>query len=385
MRRGLEEINISMSDGHARTTPSLQQTIAYINDRRESLIQASVTQLQRLMEPWSTCFTPSKGEPSVIMFVGLRGSGITSTCTKYATYHQRKGWNPAVVCADRRRADALDPLKLNAAQMKVPCYGSSTETDIVKFVVEGVEKVKKENCDLIIIDTSGPHKTDTNFFEELHRLFEATKPDLVVNVMDGSTARSALDQYEAFMRSVPVGALIFTKMDHAIGRDLVSCILATRCPVIFIGTGEHMTELEVFDVEAFVRRYIGVCDWRDVMEKFAEIVPLDQRVKFEQKLREGTFTLRDMYELYRLFLTMDHFEQTFSEFPDQSTIKKHMTVMDSMTAEELESSNPKLMNKTRMMRIARGSGRPLKDVEGMWKRYKRLTGMLNSHRSQVIG
>lgn len=377
MRRG---INIIMSDGHAQTTRFLQQTIAYINDRRESLIQASVRQLQQLMEPWNTCFTPSKGEPSVVMFVGLPGSGITSTCTKYASYHQRKGWNPAVVCADRRRADALDPLKLNAAQMKVPCYGSSTETDIVKIV----EKVKKENCDLIIIDTSGPHKTDANFFEELHRLFEATKPDLVVNVMDGSIARRALDHYRAFIRSVPVGALIFTKMDHANGGDLVSCILATRCPVIFIGTGEHTNELEVFDVEAFVRRYLGVGDWRDVMENFYENVPLDQRVTFEQKLREGTFTLRDMYELYRILLTTDHFEQTSSEFLDQSAIKKHMTVMDSMTVEELESSNPKLMNKPRMMRIARGSGRPLKDVEGMWKRYKRITGMLNSHRNQVI-
>lgn len=350
-----------------RRRRNLEQAIATIenilDDRRESLIKGSARQIEQLMEPWNFCFTPTKGKTSVIMFVGLQGSGITSTCMKYASYHQMKGWHPAIVSAD-----------------------TNTETDIAKIVFEGVEKFKNENCDLIIIDTSAPQERDSNFFEDLHRLFEATEPDLVVNVMDASIGRSALEKVDAFIRSVSVAALIFTKMDRTNRHDLLYCILATRCPVIFIGTGEQMYELEVFDVEEFVRRYLGVSDWRDVRGEFDVVVPLDRSVKFGERLREGKFTLRDMYQLYRLFLKMDPFEQCLdvSEFPDRATIKRQMSVMDSMTAEELESSNPNPMSKTRMMRIARGSGRPLRDVKDTWKHYKHLTGMPGSHTSQVI-
>ncbi|KAF3955443.1 hypothetical protein CMV_019340 [Castanea mollissima] len=123
---------------------------------------------------WKPSFTPKKGKTSVVMFVGLQGSGKTTTCTKYAYYHQKKGWRPALVCADTFRAGAFDQLKQNATKAKIPFYGSYTESDPVKIAVEGVETFKKENCDLIIVDTSGRHKQEAALFEEMRQVSEAT-------------------------------------------------------------------------------------------------------------------------------------------------------------------------------------------------------------------
>ncbi|PKI48482.1 hypothetical protein CRG98_031104 [Punica granatum] len=134
-----------------------------------------------------------------------------------------KGWKPALVCADTFRAGAFDQLKQNATKAKIPFYGSYTESDPVKIAVEGVETFKKENCDLIIVDTSGRHKQEASLFEEMRQVSEATKPDLVIFVMDSSIGQAAFDQAQAFKQSVPVGAVIVTKMDgHAKGGGALS-------------------------------------------------------------------------------------------------------------------------------------------------------------------
>nr|XP_023920554.1 signal recognition particle 54 kDa protein 2-like isoform X2 [Quercus suber] len=340
-----------------------------------------------MLDPGKPSFTPKKAKPSVVMFVGLQGSGKTTTCTKYAYYHQKKGWRPSLVCADTFRAGAFDQLKQNATKAKIPFYGSYTESDPVKIAVEGVERFKKENCDLIIVDTSGRHKQEAALFEEMRQVAEATKPDLVIFVMDSSIGQAAYDQAQAFKQSVSVGAVIVTKMDgHAKGGGALSAVAATKSPVIFIGTGEHMDEFEVFDVKPFVSRLLGMGDWSGFMDKIQEVVPMDQQPELLQKLSEGNFTLRIMYEQFQNIMKMGPISQVFSMLPGFSAelmpkgrekessakIKRYMTMMDSMTNEELDSSNPKLMNESRMMRIARGCGRQLIEVMEMMEEYKRL-------------
>ncbi|KAG2729340.1 hypothetical protein I3843_01G241000 [Carya illinoinensis] len=327
------------------------------HNKRRIIQQAIFNELCKILDPGKPSFTPKKGKASVVMFVGLQGSGKTTTCTKYAYYHQKKGWRPALVCADTFRAGAFDQLKQNATKAKIPFYGSYTESDPVKIAVDGVERFKKENCDLIIVDTSGRHKQEAALFEEMRQVSEATKPDLVIFVMDSSIGQAAFDQAQAFKQSVSVGAVIVTKMDgHAKGGGALSAVAATKSPVIFIGTGEHMDEFEVFDVKPFVSRLLG------------------------------NFTLRIMYEQFQNILKMGPISQVFSMLPGFSAelmpkgrekessakIKRYMTMMDSMTDEELDSTNPKLMNESRMMRIARGSGRHVREVSEMLEEYKRL-------------
>ncbi|XP_004305069.1 PREDICTED: signal recognition particle 54 kDa protein 2-like [Fragaria vesca subsp. vesca] len=377
---------------------NLEDVAAGHNKRR--IIQNAISnELCRMLDPGKPSFTPNKGKPNVVMFVGLQGSGKTTTCTKYAYHHQKKGWKPALVCADTFRAGAFDQLKQNATKAKIPFYGSYTESDPVKIAVEGVETFKKENCDLIIVDTSGRHKQEAALFEEMRQVAEATKPDLVIFVMDSSIGQAAFDQAQAFKQSAAVGAVIVTKMDgHAKGGGALSAVAATKSPVIFIGTGEHMDEFEVFDVKRFVSRLLGLGDLSGFMDKIQEVAPkLEKQTELLQKLSEGTVTLRFMFEQVQNMLQMGPLSQLTSMLPgadqfmpkgndkeSQAKIKRYMTMMDSITDEELDGTNTKLMTESRIVRIARGSGRLVSEVMEMLGEYKRLAKIWSKMKGVMI-
>ncbi|EAY98648.1 hypothetical protein OsI_20572 [Oryza sativa Indica Group] len=356
-------------------------------NKRRIIQQAVFAELCNMLDPGKPSFTPTKGKPSVVMFVGLQGSGKTTTCTKYAHYHQLKGFKPSLVCADTFRAGAFDQLKQNATKAKIPYYGSYMESDPVKIAVEGVERFRKEKSDLIIVDTSGRHKQEAALFEEMRQVAEATKPDLVIFVMDGSIGQAAFDQAQAFKQSASVGAVIVTKLDgHAKGGGALSAVAATKSPVVFIGTGEHMQDFEVFDVKPFVSRLLGMGDLSGLVNKIKDAMPADQQPELMQRLIEGTFTLRVFYDLFQNLLNMGPIGQVLSMIPgfrselmpkghdkeSQAKIKRYMTIMDSMTNAELDSTNPKLMSESRIKRVARGSGRTMKDVTDMLEEYKRI-------------
>ncbi|CAH9135236.1 unnamed protein product [Cuscuta epithymum] len=366
------------------------EELAAGHNRRKIIREAVFDELCNILDPGKPSFTPKKGKTSVVMFVGLQGSGKTTSCTKYAYYHQRKGWKPALVCADTFRAGAFDQLKQNATKAKIPFYGSYTESDPVKIAEEGVETFKNENCDLIIVDTSGRHKQEAALFEEMRQVYEATKPDLVVFVMDSSIGQAAFDQAQAFKQSVAVGAVIITKMDgHAKGGGALSAVAATKSPVIFIGTGEHMDEFEVFDAKPFVSQLLGKGDWSGLMDKMNEIVPMDQQAELLQKLSGGNFTLRTLYEQFQITLKMGPigFPQKIlpkeGEKESQSKIKTYMTMMDSMTNEEMDSTNPKIMTESRIMRIARGSGRMVHEVMELMEWYKKMAMAWKSQKKRL--
>eukprot|EP00250_Pteridium_aquilinum_P014339 c21925_g1_i1 orf=1537-3030(+) len=358
------------------------------HNKRKIMQQAVFNELCGLLDPGKPAYTPKKGKQCVVMFVGLQGSGKTTTCTKYAHYYQKKGFKPSLVCADTFRAGAFDQLKQNATKANIPYFGSYTETDPVAIAQTGVEKFKKESSDLIIVDTSGRHKQEASLFEEMRQVSEVTNPDLIIFVMDSSIGQAAFDQAQAFRQSVPVGAVIITKMDgHAKGGGALSAVAATKSPVIFLGTGEHMDEFEPFDVKPFVSRLLGMGDWSGFMDKIHDVVPMDQQPELLQKLSEGSFTLRIMYEQFQNILKMGPLNQVFSMIPgfttelmpkgrekeSQARIKKFMTMMDSMTNEELDSTNPKMFSEaSRINRVARGSGRTVKEVNEMLEEFKRL-------------
>ncbi|KAF0925273.1 hypothetical protein E2562_015981 [Oryza meyeriana var. granulata] len=376
---------VSDMRSNIRRIVNLEALAAGINKRR-IIQQAVFAELCKMLDPGKPSFVPTKGKLSVVMFVGLQGSGKTTTCTKYARYHQRKGFKPSLVCADTFRAGAFDQLKQNATKANIPYYGSYMESDPVKIAVEGVERFRKENSDLIIVDTSGRHKQEAALIEEMRQVAEATKPDLVIFVMDGSIGQAAFDQAQAFKQSASVGAVIVTKLDgHAKGGGALSAVAATKSPVIFIGTGEHIDDIEVFEVKPFVSRLLGMGDL-SLVKKFHDVVPVDQQSELMQKLTEGTFTLRLFYELLQNLINMGPIGQVLSMLPgfsselmpkghdkeSQAKIKRYMTIMDSMTNAELDSTNPKLMSESRISRIARGSGRAVKDVMDMLEEYKRI-------------
>lgn len=213
------------------------------------------------------------------MFVGLQGSGKTTTCTKYALYWQKKGWKTGMVCADTFRAGAFDQLKQNSTKVRVPFYGSYTETDPVQIATDGVNAFKKEGYEIIIVDTSGRHKQEQALFDEMKQVEASVSPDDIIFVMDSSIGQACHDQALAFRKAVNVGSVIVTKLDgHAKGGGALSAVSATQSPIIFIGTGEHFDDLEPFSPKSFIQRLLGMGDLEGLFDTVKNVVNMkDQK------------------------------------------------------------------------------------------------------------
>lgn len=217
------------------------------HESRKNFHQAVINELCNMFEPVKPSFTVKRGEPSVVMFVGLPRSGKTTSCSHYASYHKSIGFQPALVCADTRPT-AYKQLSRYAALANLSFSGSQVSLDPVKIAVNGVEKFKnKTRRDLIVIDTSGRHTQEADLFEEMRLIAEATKPDLVVLVIDSSIGEAAFDQVQAFKENIAVGAVIVGRMrGHAQGGAALSAVVATKTPVIFI----KATKFQAFNVAA---------------------------------------------------------------------------------------------------------------------------------------
>lgn len=363
-----------------------------LNKRR--MIQMVVFQeLVKLIDPGVKPWTPIKKKSNIIMFVGLQGAGKTTTCTKMAHYYQRKGWKCALVCADTFRAGAFDQLKQNATKARIPFYGSYEEADPVVIANEGVEKFKQEGFEIIIVDTSGRHKQETSLFEEMLSIQSAVKPHQVIFVMDASIGQACESQAAAFKSVVDVGAVIVTKLDgHAKGGGALSAVAATKSPIIFIGTGEHIDEFEEFRVKPFVSKLLGMGDLEGLIDKVNEL-KLEENEDLMEKLKHGEFTLRDMYEQFTNIMKMGPFNQILSMIPgfgadllkgaseaeSMSRLKRLMTIMDSMSDSELDSKEgAKIFSKqpTRVLRVSQGAGVRVREVQELLVQYNKFAGVV---------
>eukprot|EP00035_Acanthoeca_spectabilis_P021374 m.437867 g.437867 ORF g.437867 m.437867 type:complete len:534 (+) comp18169_c0_seq1:172-1773(+) len=408
----LKEIAMALmaADVNVKLVKTLRDNIKNVIDfeemaaglNKQRIIQRSVfTELCKLVDPDTEPYKPVKGRPNVIMFVGLQGSGKTTTCTKMAYYYKRKNWKACLVCADTYRAGAFDQLKQNATKAGIPFYGSYTETDPAVIAADGVDKFKAEKFDVIIVDTSGRHKQEESLFEEMLEVAHAVQPDQTVFVMDASIGQACEAQARAFSDKVDVGAVIVTKLDgHAKGGGALSAVAATGSPVIFIGTGEHIDNLEAFDPKPFVKKLLGMGDIDGLINKVNEL-GLDDNEELFKKMAHGHFTLRDMYEQFVNIQKLGPFGQLMEMIPGMGggllgpegekesakRLKRCTTIMDSMHASELDCDNPiKLFQKqpSRFERIAKGAGvhpqhvsELLSQHEKFGKLVKKMGGMKN--------
>ncbi|OZJ05826.1 Signal recognition particle 54 kDa protein [Bifiguratus adelaidae] len=375
--------------GNIKSIVNFDELAAGINKKR--VIQKAVMdELIKLVDPGVEPYKPKKGKSNVIMFVGLQGSGKTTTCTKLAYHYQRKGWKTALVCADTFRAGAFDQLKQNAAKAKIPYYGSYSETDPVAIAIEGVEKFKKEHFDIIIVDTSGRHKQETELFEEMEQIQAGVQPDNVIFVMDATIGQAAEAQAKAFKESADIGSIIITKMDgHAKGGGAISAVAATDSPIIFVGTGEHIHDLDRFEPGPFIRKMLGMGDMSGLMETVKDL-KLDENKNLMKKLEKGEFAIRDMRDQISQISKMGPLSRVLGAIPgmdpsmlagteEEGTkrVKKMMCIMDSMTEEELDSDG-KIFEKhqSRVTRVARGSGARPWEVEEVLKQYGQMAEMV---------
>ncbi|KAL9126095.1 MAG: hypothetical protein Q9217_004811, partial [Psora testacea] len=358
-----------------------------VNKKR--LIQKTVfDELVKLVDPHAEPFRPKKGKSNVIMFVGLQGAGKTTTCTKLARHYQTRGFKACLVCADTFRAGAFDQLKQNATKAKIPYFGSLTSTDPAQVAAEGVAKFKKERFEIIIVDTSGRHRQEKDLFDEMTQIQQAIKPDQTIMVLDATIGQQAEAQSKAFKETADYGAIIITKTDgHASGGGAISAVAATHTPIVFIGTGEHMLDLERFAPQPFISKLLGMGDMQGLVEH-VQALKLDQKDTMKH-IAEGVFTVRDLRDQLQNIMKMGPLSKMAGMIPGLGNMmggmddeegsmkmKRMIYICDSMTNKELDSDGKIFVEKPeRMTRVARGSGTSVREVEELLSQQKVMAGM----------
>eukprot|EP00639_Heterosigma_akashiwo_P027973 CAMPEP_0194675366 /NCGR_PEP_ID=MMETSP0295-20121207/8216_1 /TAXON_ID=39354 /ORGANISM="Heterosigma akashiwo, Strain CCMP2393" /LENGTH=536 /DNA_ID=CAMNT_0039559689 /DNA_START=34 /DNA_END=1644 /DNA_ORIENTATION=+ len=359
------------------------------NQKKKLIQQLVMSGLTEMVDPGVPAYKMKKGKSNVIMFVGLQGSGKTTTIAKVAHYYSRKGWRVAMVCADTFRAGAFDQLKQNAVKLRVPFYGSYTEADPVRLAEEGVAQFRREGYELIIVDTSGRHRQEEALFEEMQEIHAVVEPDNVVFVMDATQGQAIQEQAEGFKAAVDVGACVITKLDgHAKGGGALSAVAATKSPIIFLGEGEHFDDLEPFEARGFVSKLLGFGDLGGLLAQLHDGVSGERKQEMLENLAKGKFTLRDLYEQFQNMMKLGPMHKVLGMMPgipqwmaqagkDQETgnrFKRFMYMMDSMTDKELDGVVE--LCDSRILRIARGSGTHPTEVRALLACHRSFEGMV---------
>ncbi|KAH9050667.1 signal recognition particle protein [Lactarius hengduanensis] len=369
---------------------------------RKNVVQKAIfDELVNLVDPGIDPYKPKKGYTNVIMAVGLQGNGKTTTCTKLAVHYQKRGFKSSIVCADTFRAGAFDQTRQSATKAKVAYFGSYTETDPVAIAAQGVAKFKKEKFEVIIVDTSGRHKQESELFEEMKQIGSAVKPDMTVLVLDASIGQAAEAQSRAFKESADFGAIIVTKMDgHAKGGGAISAVAATKTPIIFLGTGEHLTDLDRFAPQPFISKLLGLGDVQGLMEHMQDLATQnpDRQKEMAKKLEEGKLSIRDWREQIQNVMNLGPLSKITSMIPglpqdllqgsDEEgalRMKRMIYITDSMSSTELDSDGSLFMEfgkdgkpvglTWRVSRVARGSGTTVREVEELLCQYRMMANM----------
>jgi signal recognition particle subunit SRP54 len=353
--------------------------------RREHVIKVVYEELTRFVGDKPVSVKMEPGKKKILMLVGIQGSGKTTHAAKLARYFLKKGLKPALICADTYRPGAYAQLQQLAKRINVPVFGDVKAKDPVKVVNEGLKQFSDK--ELIIVDTAGRHKEEKELIKEMKDLEKKIKPDEVMMVIDGTIGQQALIQAQTFHEATPIGSILVTKLDgSARGGGALSAVAATGAPIKFIGTGEKVEDIEQFIPSRFVGRLLGMGDLETLLEKVH-----DAEIKVPQKkakaILSGKFTLTDMYEQFEAVKGMGPFRKIFKMLPGMSydvpddmlnmaedRLEKWRVIIQSMRPEEKD--NPKLLNSSRVRRVARGSGTTERDVKDLLKQYVMMRKMM---------
>jgi len=354
---------------------------------REKQLQSIVfEELCAMIDPKRSAFAPKKGEVSVVLFVGLQGSGKTTSCCKYAKYYKARGFKVGIICADTFRAGAYDQVKQNVEKIDLKVFISSRCIDPVEVAKEGCEALRKEGCNLILIDTSGRHTQEGELFKEMENIVQVTSPTATIFVVDASIGQAAEVHAKGFMSRVDVGSVIITKTDGTknIGGAL-SSIAETRTPVAFIGTGEGMGELEPFNPRGFVSKLMGLGDMSALADKLEGMeLTEEKQEELIGKIKAGEFSMGDFYEQYKKILEMGPISQLMSLIPgmnagmlDEKSFRRMGTIFSAMTKKELKTNGEVFVVSTsKVVRVAKGSGATLSEVKATISMYRTMSQML---------
>ncbi|MFH0933156.1 MAG: signal recognition particle protein [Nitrospirota bacterium] len=351
-----------------------QQVIKIVNEELCELLGKTNSRIQLSPNP-----------PTVIMLVGLHGSGKTTTAAKLAKNFKKEGRRPLLVAADLQRPAAIDQLVTLGSQINVPVYSSKEGKDPVSLCEESIKKAKIDAQDVVIFDTAGRLHIDKSLMSELRKIKEKVLPKEVILVADAMTGQDAVNIARNFDDHVGIDGIILTKMDgDARGGAALSIRAITGKPIKFIGVGEKIDMLEPFYPERIASRILGMGDVLSLIEKAQKSFDQKEAEKLQKAIIDESFTFDDLREHLKKLRSMGPLENILSMIPgfqkmknldvDEKELVKVEAIINSMTNKERKKHN--IIDGSRRRRIATGSGTTAADVNRVIKQYIEIKKML---------
>jgi len=369
------------SDVLESLTPS-QQVIKIVNEELTSLMGSEVSKIRISSAP-----------PTIVMMVGLQGTGKTTHCGKLANYFKKQHKRPLMVACDVYRPAAITQLCVVGESVDTPVFKIDGEKDAVKIAKAGVEHAKKHGNDIVFIDTAGRLHIDEELMDELKNIKAAINPTEILLVVDSMTGQDAVNVADSFNSLLDIDGVVLTKLDgDTRGGAALSVKHITGKPIKFAGIGEKMEDIEPFHPDRMASRILGMGDVLTLIDKAQAAFDEKQAEELEQKLRQNKFTLSDFLVQMKQIKQMGPLENLLGMMPGMGAQMKNVQVDEkqlgrveaiilSMTPEERE--DPSVMNASRRRRIAAGSGTTVEQVNRLLKQFDQMNKMfkqLNSNK-----
>lgn len=328
------------------------------------------------------------GHPAVILMSGLQGSGKTTFSGKLALYYKSQGKRPLLVADDVYRPAAIEQLKVLGQSIDVPVYSEPESKDVVQIAENAIAHAKANNIDLVIIDTAGRLAVDEQMMKEIYEIKKAVKPQEVLFVVDSMTGQDAVNTAKAFNDRLDFDGVILTKLDgDTRGGAALSIRSVVDKPIKFVGIGEKMEDLQQFNPVGMADRILGMGDIVELVNRAQRIYDEQEAQKLQEKLRKNKFDFEDFYKQIQQIKKMGNLKDVASMIPGVGKALKDVeigdtpfkgieAIIDSMTP--YERKNPAVINQSRRMRIAKGSGTSIQEVNKLMKQFEQTSKMMSA-------
>ena len=360
-----------------------QQVIKIVKDELVELLGGTESKIN---------FTPNP--PTVIMLVGLQGSGKTTTAGKLANLLRKQGKKPLLVACDVYRPAAIKQLQVVGAQLNIPVFANEASKDVVHIAKQAMSTAMSKLNDVVILDTAGRLHIDEELMQELKNLKASIKPHEILLVVDSMTGQDAVNVAKAFNDNLGIDGVVLTKLDgDTRGGAALSVKKVTGRPIKFAATGEKLSDIEVFHPDRMASRILGMGDVLSIIEKAEESFDIEQAEKLEKQLKKKELDLDDYLAQLRQIKKMGSFSSLLKMIPGMNALKdvkiddkefvRIEAMICSMTKEERK--NPRLLNGNRRVRIAKGSGTTVQEINKFMKSFEMTQKMMKQMQNNKGG
>ena len=333
----------------------------------------------------------SPNPPTIIMLVGLQGSGKTTTAGKLANLLRKQGKKPLLVACDVYRPAAIKQLQVVGGQLNIPVYSEENVKDVVGIARRAMSTAMSKLNDVVILDTAGRLHVDEELMQELQNVKKSVRPHEILLVVDAMTGQDAVNVANEFNTQVGIDGVILTKLDgDTRGGAALSVKKVTGAPIKFAGVGEKLSELEVFHPDRMASRILGMGDVLSIIEKAEANLDLEEAEKLEAQLKKNKFDLNDYLAQLKQVKKMGSFSSILKMIPgmnklgdikvDDKEFDKIEAMINSMSAEE--RANPKILNGSRRKRIAKGSGRQVSEINRFMDSFEMTQKMMKQMKNK---